>query len=180
MSLPIFRYHPDPVATGSVKPSGATCLCCNRQRQYIYASHVYCEEELDEALCPWCIFDGSAHAKFGAEFTDSAGIGGYSPRVPVPPSVVQEVAFRTPGFSGWQQERWLACCDDAAAFLGSAGRAELQRQGPEAIEAVRAETGLDGAEWQRYFEALHTDHGPTAYVFQCLHCQRFLAYSDTD
>jgi uncharacterized protein CbrC (UPF0167 family) len=178
MSLPAFRYHPNPIATGIIKPSDATCLCCDQSRGYIYTSHAYCEDELEEALCPWCIADGSAHSKFDAEFTDSAGIGGYSPRVPVPQSVIEEVAFRTPGFSGWQQEQWPACCNDAAAFLGCAGRAELERQWPDAIEAVRAETGLSGEEWQQYFGALHIEHGPTAYVFRCLHCARFLAYSD--
>jgi uncharacterized protein CbrC (UPF0167 family) len=49
-----------------------------------------------------------------AEFTD-VGVG-----VPndVPQAVLEEVSQRTPGFLGWQQERWLYHCSDAAAFLG--------------------------------------------------------------
>jgi hypothetical protein len=31
---------------------------------------VYAEAELDDQLCPWCIADGRAAAKFDAQFTD--------------------------------------------------------------------------------------------------------------
>ncbi len=40
--------------------------------------------------------------------------------------VIDEVSGRTPGFSGWQQERWLVHCGDACAFLGPAGRTEIR------------------------------------------------------
>ncbi|MBL9130358.1 MAG: CbrC family protein [Verrucomicrobiaceae bacterium] len=178
MSLPEFRYHPDPRKTGSVEASETECLCCGTARGYIYTGPVFCEEEVRDEICPWCIADGSAHEKFDAEFTDSAGVTGYDRSIQVPQSVIEEVAFRTPGFTGWQQEHWLTCCGDAAAFLGHAGRAELEQTWPDAIPAVRAECGYDDDEWDGYFAAMHKDSGPTAYVFQCLHCQKLLAYSD--
>ncbi|MCU9953286.1 CbrC family protein [Burkholderia pyrrocinia] len=34
MSLPAFRYHPDPLATGSVIRSDARCMCCGDARGY--------------------------------------------------------------------------------------------------------------------------------------------------
>ena len=49
------------------------CVCCGERRGYIYAGPVYSERELSDSLCPWCIADGSAHSRFGAEFTDAAG-----------------------------------------------------------------------------------------------------------
>jgi uncharacterized protein CbrC (UPF0167 family) len=52
-------------------------------------------------VCPWCIADGSAHEKFGVEFTDWASIGGGHWEA-VSEEIANEVAFRTPGFSGWQ------------------------------------------------------------------------------
>jgi uncharacterized protein CbrC (UPF0167 family) len=70
MSLPEFRYHPDPIATGSIKSSDATCVCCEQRRGFIYTCNTYCEDELVEALCPWCIADGSAINMFGATFSD--------------------------------------------------------------------------------------------------------------
>jgi hypothetical protein len=181
MSLPTFKYHPDPIATGSIKPADTECACCNQQRGYIYVGPVFSVEELFECICPWCIADGSAHKKFDAAFTDAAGVGGYSGPSVVPNIVIEEVAFRTPGFSGWQQEYWLACCGDAAAFVGRAGRAELERQWPDAIPSIQQKCGMvDGADWQGYFRALDKDGSPTAYVFRCLHCGRDLGYSDCD
>src|SRR3954469_21359716 len=115
MELPVFRYHPDSVGTGNAQQSNQECVCCGEQRGLIYVGPVFAEDELNEALCPWCIADGSAHERFDAEFTDAASVGlGWED---VPQKVVEEVSFRTPGFSGWQQERWFTHCGDAAEFL---------------------------------------------------------------
>jgi hypothetical protein len=76
LPLPTFRYHPDPVATGSIAASDKPCLACQQVRGFIYTGPVYVEADVDEAICPWCIADGSAHAQFDAEFVDTAGIGG--------------------------------------------------------------------------------------------------------
>jgi uncharacterized protein len=179
MSLPSFKYHPDPITTGSIKRSDTECECCGQQRGYIYVGPVFSAEELSECICPWCIADASAHEKFDAEFTDAAGVGGYSRAPTVPESVIEEVAFRTPGFSGWQQEHWVTCCGDAAAFVGRAGRGELERQWPDAISSIQQECGIvNGADRQSYFRALDKDGSPTAYVFRCLHCGKHLGYSD--
>jgi uncharacterized protein len=115
--LPVFRYHPDPIRTGSIAPSGKECCCCGQSRGYIYTLAPYTEEDIEEeSICPWCIADGSAHKKLGAEFIDSQGIPDE-----VPEKVVEELVERTPGYASWQGEEWRACCDDAAAFLGPEG-----------------------------------------------------------
>ena len=116
--LPAFPYHPDPVATGSVVESDGTCKACRRARGFVYEGPVYGPQELHGSVCPWCIADGTAAEVLGSEFTD-VGVG-----VPdkVPSAVLEELAFRTPGFSGWQQEHWLYHCRDAAAFLGADDR----------------------------------------------------------
>jgi hypothetical protein len=90
-----------------------------------------------------------AHARFGIEFTDLASIGGSGWPMPAN-AVVEEVAWRTPGFSGWQQERWFTCCHDAAAFLGHAGAAELAGLSPEAGQAIALECGFTGDELKDY------------------------------
>src|SRR3954452_7382977 len=121
MNLPTFRYHPDPIATGSIKPSGASCICCAEARGFVYAGPVYStRNNLDDAICPWCIADGSAAKKFDASFTDAAGIGGGDEDWPeVSAGIIEEVSLRTPGYNSWQEERWFTCCDDAAAYLGA-------------------------------------------------------------
>jgi hypothetical protein len=62
--------------TGSIVVSDMTCRCRDRQRGYIYVGPAYGQEEVDDALCPWCISSGAAAAQFGAEFTDVDGVGG--------------------------------------------------------------------------------------------------------
>jgi uncharacterized protein CbrC (UPF0167 family) len=179
-SLPTFRYHPDPLGTGSIVASPKACRCCGQRRGYIYVGPVYADEELDEALCPWCIGDGSAAREFDAQFTDPEGVGGYGSWDAVPPEVVDEVARRTPSFTGWQQERWWTHCSDAAAFLGRAGRRELEGTWAEAVPALMADAGLEGEEWKEYKASLDSEGSPTAYVFRCRHCGRLGGYSDFD
>jgi uncharacterized protein CbrC (UPF0167 family) len=179
MQPPTFKYHPDPVATGSVVESDAECVCCGQARGLIYDGPTYAVEEYESCICPWCIADGSAHEQLDASFTDEAGVGGCGQWDAVPEAVVSEVAHRTPGFSGWQQEQWWTHCGDAARFLGRAGRTELEGFGPAAIDAIRASTGLDdGPEWRRFFAALDKEGSPTAYVFQCSICGALGGYQD--
>ena len=175
-ALPHFKYHPDPLATGSVKPSDAQCMACEQQRGMIYTVGIYGPTS-GLIVCPWCIADGSAHTKFKAEFVDLAGVGGDEWDA-VSDAIAEEVAYRTPGFSSWQQEKWFTHCADAAAFLGCAGKDALEAFGPAATEAIRQECGLEGEDWQQYRDSLDKDHGPTAYVFRCLHCGEMGGYSD--
>jgi uncharacterized protein len=179
MTLPTFKYHPDPVATGSVVESVVECICCERSRGYIYTGPVYAEEEYQDRICPWCISDGSAQEKFDASFNDDAGIGGYGEWDEVPDEVIEEVAFRTPGFTGWQQEQWWTHCGNAAQFLGRAGKTELITLGPDAIRAIQSSAGMsDGPDWDHFLNALEKDDSPTAYIFRCSKCGQLGGYTD--
>ena len=177
--LPAFRYHPDPVATGSIVRSDATCRSCERARGYIYTGPAYAEEDLDDAFCPWCIADGSAADRFDAEFVDAEGIGDHDTWDSVSPAVVLEITRRTPGFNGWQQERWWTHCRDGAEFLGFAGRRELDGEWRGAIPALMKDVRLDGYAWEEYLAALEANGSPTAYIFRCRHCHRLGGYSDS-
>jgi hypothetical protein len=179
MDLPTFKYHPDPVGTRNVKASDTSCVCCGQVRGWVYVGPVYAKGSFEDCICPWCVADGSAHERFDAEFTDSAGVGGGGLWDSVPDSVVEEVAFRTPGFYGWQQEQWWTHCNVAARFLGRAGRRELEALGPEAVAAIQASTGLtDGPEWSEFLAGLEKDGSPTAYVFECSACGALGGYQD--
>jgi hypothetical protein len=84
----MFRYHPDPLGTGSVMLSDHTCRCCGRQQGYVYTGPTYCEDEIEGEICLWCIAEGSASALLGAPSD-------------VPREIVTQLLTRTPGFSGW-------------------------------------------------------------------------------
>jgi uncharacterized protein CbrC (UPF0167 family) len=176
--LPQFRYHPDPVATGSIVPSSVECLACGKSRGWIYVGSAYCHAEVDERICPWCIADGTAHSVFGIEFVDSLGVGGYGRWTTPPKAVVDEICFRTPSFAGWQQEQWFTHCNDAAKFVGCAGKLELESLDRAALDCIKAESGYDDEQWTLYFNQMDLNHGPTAYLFRCQHCGVWGGYSD--
>ncbi len=179
MQLPSFRYHPDPLATGSIERSDNACECCGETRGFIYAGPVYAEDELEGCICPWCIASGAAREKLDAEFVDPAAVGGHGSWEAVPESVVHEVAFRTPGFTGWQQERWWTHCGDAAQFIGPAGAADVARHGPVTLEHLRVDLGWEpGERFDAYVRSLDAEGQPTAYLFKCLRCGEVGGYSD--
>ena len=176
--LPSFRYPPDPVSTGAIEQRAVRCRCCGQDRGWVYAVAPYAVEDLRDALCPWCVADGSAAATFDAAFTD---LGDEGPDG-LPVQVLEEVTRRTPGFSAWQHERWLFHCDDAAAFLGAVGWDELSAH-PEAVAAVLlqvAGSGIAGEDAEAFVGSLDVDGASTAYLFRCLHCGAHLAYADAD
>jgi uncharacterized protein CbrC (UPF0167 family) len=164
--LPVFRYHPDPVATGSVAESDAICERCGLARGYAYAGPTYAIDEI-ETLCPWCLADGSAAAMYDAAFTTVDGAPGS-----VPAEVLDEVEHRTPGFAGWQQERWLFHCDDAAAYLGRVGWDDVK--GLPGVGDMLLASG-----WPADAHAhLRADGDLVGYLFRCLHCDTSLVYAD--
>lgn len=164
--LPAFRYHPDPVRTGSLSESPDECEQCGRARGVVYSGPIYTADEI-ETLCPWCIADGSAARDLDAQFTT---VDGAPPDVPE--SVLDEVLHRTPGFAGWQQERWLFHCADAAEYLGRVGHPEIADR-PSVLSSLAA----DG--WPpEHLQYMRSDGDLTGYLFRCRHCGTELAYAD--
>jgi len=167
--LPEFRYHPDPVATGNVKPSDKICQCCHQSRGYIYKASVYAVEDLNEAICPWCIADGSAARKFDAVFADSHPLK----QAGVPKQVIEEVTRRTPGYVSWQQDDWLVCCGDACEFHGDAPEDEVHALRGEALDDLLGELEWSAAEWSGFIELYEPGGDPAVYRFRCRHCKRY-------
>jgi uncharacterized protein len=174
--LPTFRYHPDPVETGAVVASAETCEVCDKVRGYHYVGPTFSAEADEPVICPWCIADGSAARLLDAEFTD---VGADVPGE-VSAAVIAEIATRTPGFAGWQQEHWMYHCGDGTAFLGPVGRRALDGL-DDALNSLLHEH--DAYHWTAqessdYVESLDRDDQPRAYLFRCLACGTHLAYSD--
>jgi uncharacterized protein len=174
--LPHFTYHPDPIGTGSIQARDTSCICCGQACGWIYVGPVFAQADINDGLCPWCIADGSAARRYDATFTDVY----LQHDQPTSREIVEVVTQRTPGFAGWQQERWLFHCGNAAAFLGPMDAKELA-QYPGAIESLRAEVAefhWDTKLVDDYLSRLDRNGQPTAYVFRCQRCGLHLAYSD--
>jgi uncharacterized protein len=167
--LPIFRYHPNPVATGNVVwRDNFVCGVCRRPREYAYIGPYYdnsedCHAANGDEICPWCIADGSAAREWRASFI----IPGYlskAAQAKMPPEMLAELEFRTPSFLCMQQECWLDHHGEAAAFLGKIGDVEEYiRLPPQAQIAIRECVGDYGIQMLK-------SGGPTAYLFRCLQC----------
>ena len=110
MELPKFTYFPDPIKVGSIEASEKSCECCGEKRGYIYKGTMYCRDNV-EALCPWCIHNGSAAEKFDGAFNN---FGSEEDEVDEPcelaENVAVEISCRTPGFATFQEEDWQMHC----------------------------------------------------------------------
>lgn len=169
-ALPLFRYHPNPLATGMVKPSDTVCVCCGQSRGFVYVGPVYSVEELHECLCPWCIADGSAATKLDASFADSHPLV----HAGLPAAIVEEVHLRTPAYTSWQQESWLAHCHDACEFHGDALASDVANATPETKAEWMREYNLSEQDWLHITKGYQSSGDPALYKFVCRHCKLVL------
>ncbi len=166
MALPFFKYHPDPVATGSVEACDGRCDCCGESNGFLYCSSFYCAEEIEPQICPMCIADGSAAEKWDGMFNDDFPLS----EAGISAAIIAEVGQRTPGFSSWQQERWETHCGDACAFYGDAPVAEVKALRGEALDDFLRREGLDKAGWSMIQRHYQPGGNPCIFKFVCLHC----------
>jgi uncharacterized protein len=115
LSLPHFPYHRDPVASGSVEQSEATCDCCGLSRGVIYRGVTYCRTK--PTLCPWCIADGSAANIYDAMFFDADFVGDDGKKVELPARFDREVFGLTIGFATFNPIGWWVHCGEPAEYV---------------------------------------------------------------
>ncbi len=167
VGLPIFTYHPDPLATGSVRPGTERCACCGQVRGFIYAGPIYAASSDGTTLCPWCIADGTAAAKLDGTFSDDHPLA----RAGIPEAVIEEVTQRTPGYQSWQQDEWQTCCGDACEFHGDPMRAGLALADPTAVAQFLSATGWSPEQWQEFVSNYEPGGSPALYHFVCRGCK---------
>jgi uncharacterized protein len=166
--LPAFRYHPDPIATGSIRADKATvCASCAQARGYIYTGPIYGPSKLHDRLCPWCISSGSAAFKFDCFFVDDHPLK--KARLSRP--VILEVSRKTPGYTGWQQGDWQVCCDDACEFHGHETKRELTALAGENLARHLASWKWKPDYWRQFVEAYEPGGMLSVFRFVCRHCR---------
>lgn len=170
--LPRFKYHPDPLSTGSFEEGEEKiCPCCGNKSKVYYSSFPYCTEDV-EYICPTCISNGEAAKKFDAIFVSNAEWHGEPDK-----EKDDELFRRTPGYLSWQGEHWLSCCDDYCAYMGTVGTRELKAM--DIAEEVIAEYE-ERDEFADVEEYLVKDGSMCGYLFKCLHCGKYHLYVDAD
>ena len=167
-----FKYHPDPLSTGMFKNDKTVkCECCGKETDVYYDGPFYIRGS-EKIFCPECIASGAAAEKYKGEFQDSESVDEVSD-----PEKLDELTLRTPGYCGWQQEYWLAHCDDYCAFLGYNTWDDLVEKGlDKEIEETYREDICD-VDFEDAKFHLQNDQG---YLFKCLHCGKHFIYIDFD
>lgn len=115
-ALPQFPYHRDPVASGSIKESNAVCGCCGKARGAVYSGVTYAAG-VPEALCPWCIADGSAAEKYDASFFDAYFCDEEMNIVDMPAEAHHNVFSLTIGFATFNPFGWWVHCGAPAEYI---------------------------------------------------------------
>lgn len=172
--VPEFKYYPDPEGTGAFGYARTVelCDCCGEYTDIYYKGPIYARGDVNY-LCPNCIHSGKAAAALGCEFHDLAVCDKVRNK-----TAAEELLRRTPNYRAWQQERWLAHCDDYCAFVGYVGWREIRRMGiAEQIEADYIENGSHDIAAVRKMQNGGQMQG---YLFRCLHCGDYRLYVDTE
>lgn len=172
--LPSFTYFWDPIGNGSIVKKEEICPCCERRRDHIYTGPIYSTVEV-ELVCPWCIAEGTAAAKWSASFNDVHDV---PPGVPA--QVALEVETRTPGYESWQGNRWLFSQDDALVFLGEVcGAKLLEERKAGKVKACQKALREWHIEWSAEdLKQIVRGGQPAIYLFQDRTTGAFDAYAD--
>jgi uncharacterized protein CbrC (UPF0167 family) len=172
--LPEFKYNSNAERLGIIKKEKTDCPVCGLERNYVYDGPFYSVNQI-EGICPWCIKDGSAAKKYDGEFQDVASCDSVEKQ-----EYLVELTTKTPGYSGWQQERWLSHCGDFCMLKDYVGWAEiigLKEELTDDLNEIKSDYGLTEKELEKY---LINKSGMQGYLFQCLHCGQHRLTVDTN
>ncbi|EJD6410111.1 MULTISPECIES: PF03691 family colicin E2 tolerance protein CbrC [Providencia] len=186
--LPHFKYHPNPIETKAfLTDKTVTCDCCRQLTDIYYESPFYSIEDIN-AFCPWCIANGSASAKFDGEFQDPECVEGIDCEYdnngeflqtinPYPSEMFDELIKRTPGYHGWQQETWLAHCNEPCEFIGYVSWKDIKDRLDEFV-SLADDVADYGFSVEELATILDEDGAAQGYLFRCLHCQKLRLHFD--
>lgn len=173
MKVPIFKYHLNPIKTGAFKTDKTViCDCCKKETDIYYEGPFYSVSDV-EYLCPECIASGKAAGKFEGEFQDAASIDSVTDN-----EKIDELIHRTPGYCGWQQEYWIAHCNDFCAFKGYVLWNDIVKMGLEKEIEETYREDINGIDFNTVKECLNG--AMQGYLFQCLKCKKHFLYIDCD
>ena len=177
MEIPCFKYHPDPIKTGSIVKSDAICDCCAQKRGYEYKGSFYSVDSVD-SLCPWCISSGEAADKYDGTFTS---FGLHIPEYDdITESVFEEISSKTPGFSSFQEADWQFHCNDGCEFHGLATVGDFKKISEEEIERLQQVSYLSRTEIDELGQGDDSTTLDYFFKFVCRHCGEMKFLMDLD
>jgi len=173
VTLPTFRYHPDPLKSKVVAASTGPCPRCGLDRGLAYTGPVYAIEHVT-GLCFPCIADGSAAYKWDLEFVNP-----YGPEPLDDAARRDELLHRTPGYFSAQGDPWPVHCADYCALLGPVVWDDISHIEAElAADLSRVATSLEICLADLLSDLKRPASPLWAHLFQCLGCSRHRLVAD--
>jgi uncharacterized protein len=172
MKLPKFKYNPNPFQLNVIKEEKTLCPVCKKYRDFSYVGPFYSIEEV-EGICPWCIHDGSAAKMFDGEFQDVESCDDVEKE-----EYIDELIYRTPGYSGWQQEYWLSHCEDFCAIKNYVGWDEIKNLVDELSDDIQRICNNFQITEEIFKNSLVNGGDHQGYLFQCIKCGKHRLHSD--
>jgi uncharacterized protein len=177
-TLPQFEFFPDPLREGVFELSDEVCAACGRAREWMYTGPIYGKGDNEAAVCPWCIADGTASRVLGSFFNDATVYASHGAPSLVPQEELDLVEQRTPGYTTWQGNQWLACCNRVCTYLGEADADDLRGRWAEAVPSALETVSWPEADKADFVDRVRKGGGPCVYVFRCQVCGRLKGYWD--
>ncbi len=174
MDFPQFKYNPDPIKARVIEQNRTHCPVCGQERDYVFVGPFYSVEEV-EGICPWCIQDGSAAKKYDGDFLDACCLEHVERN-----EYIDELIHRTPGYFGWQQEKWLSHCGDFCAFIDYVGWKEIKDIGDDLVDDIEEIKGQMRISQQEFQQSLFNGGSHQGYLFRCLKCGKYRLTTDQD
>ncbi len=166
MVLPLFRYHPDPISTGSIKPSHEPCVCCGKNTGFKYTAALHGRHRPGRVACVPGVLPAVRLRLSSIVFSDESPLV----RAGMPRAIVLEVSRRTPCYNCWQQDVWAACCQDGCVFHGDASVSELLSLKGEELAEVQREWSISSIRRAAFVKQYVPGGGIAVYRFDCRHC----------
>lgn len=174
--IPAFKYYLNPeddVAFVRVSQP-VQCESCGEYVDCYYRGPLYAKRSINH-ICPACVQDGTAAATLGCSFHNRKFCDKLNRNV----AANDELLHRTPCYSGWTQERWLAHCNDHCVFVGYVGWPEIRHMG--IADKVEADYTANGEYDIETVKREMRDGGEMqGYLFRCLHCGAYRLHVDKE
>jgi len=166
--LPDFDYFSSKALRGVVEATDAVCDCCGMRRGFIYTGPFYRPGRDEIEICPYCIKDGSAAAKFDGFFNDI--VAEFDGKVidneaaKVSEKVIDELLHRTPGYPTWQGNQWIFYGGDGGIFQGDATQEAVASASDESIAHFDSINGH--GMWDEVIKGYTPEGSPSVYHFK--------------
>lgn len=171
--LPVFRFDLDPLSHGAFEKKQIVCGVCGQARDTVYTGNFYSRHDV-ENICPWCIADGSAAAKFEGEFHDCYMESDVSEEDE------DKLMKRTPGHSSWQPQEWPVHCGSPCAFVAPVGMKEITELKADVSEDLVKQAESYGLDLDEFKETLVNEGGIQGYLYKCVKCGAYRLTTDCD